>query len=47
MAIPGYKGYVPEIKTGSCVGKRYTEMTRDVMTKIKLDDKTQTLATTG
>lgn len=47
MAIPGYKGYVPEIQTGSLIGKRYTEQTRDALTKLKLDDKSQTLASTG
>ena len=47
MAIPGYKGYIPAVKAEAFVGKRYSEMTRDVLTKEKIDDKEQILSSTG
>ena len=38
-AIPGYKGFVPGIKNGTLIGKRYTESTRQSLTRENLDLK--------
>ena len=45
--MPGYTGFVPGVKTGNLIGKTYTEHTRDMLTKEKLDDRSNVFATTG
>jgi|DEB0MinimDraft_12_1074336.scaffolds.fasta_scaffold62378_2 hypothetical protein len=47
MVIPKYQGYVPNLKANSLLQKRYTEQSRDVLTKGHLDDNAQTMASTG
>eukprot|EP00349_Pseudokeronopsis_sp_Brazil_P001834 CAMPEP_0202956802 /NCGR_PEP_ID=MMETSP1396-20130829/1303_1 /ASSEMBLY_ACC=CAM_ASM_000872 /TAXON_ID= /ORGANISM="Pseudokeronopsis sp., Strain Brazil" /LENGTH=74 /DNA_ID=CAMNT_0049673993 /DNA_START=96 /DNA_END=320 /DNA_ORIENTATION=+ len=47
MAIPGYKGYIPGVKAEPAVGKRFSEQSREVLTKQGLDDKEAVLASTG
>jgi len=45
-AIPGYKGFVPGVKSSSLYGKSFTEQTRDVL-KPDLLDMPGTIASTG
>jgi hypothetical protein len=44
--VPGYKGFVPGVRSSSLYGKSYTEQSRDVMKSENLD-KPGVLATTG
>eukprot|EP00347_Sterkiella_histriomuscorum_P018138 403346645 len=46
-AIPGYKGFVPGMKNGTLIGKRYTESTRQSLTRENLDLKPQLFSSTG
>ena len=46
-AIPGYKGFVPNIRSSSLYGKPYTEQTRGVLKKELLDTDKNGMATTG
>ena len=45
--IPGYLGYVPNLAADSLLQKRLTEQSRDVMTPKNIDNRPQTMATTG
>lgn len=45
-AVPGYKGFVPGIRSSSLYGKSFTEQTRDVMKPDRLDQPGK-LASTG
>lgn len=45
--IPGYQGYVPSLAADSHLQKRLTEQSRDVMTPKNLDQRPQTMASTG
>lgn len=47
MIIPKYQGYVPNLKANSLLQKRQTEQSRDVFKASNIDDKTQTMASTG
>jgi len=39
MVVPGYQGYVPNLKANQLLGKRYTEQTRDVLARDRMDNK--------
>lgn len=45
--IPGYAGYRPKIKADSCLQKTFTEQSRDVYKKERLDDNVQYISSTG
>ena len=47
MVIPKYQGYVPNLKAKSLLAKRYSEQSRDVLRPENIDDKDQTMASTG
>jgi len=47
MVIPKYQGYVPVMKADSLLQKRITEQSRDVLKAKIMDDKGQTMASTG
>ena len=47
MAIPGYQGYIPSVKAEGFHGKRYSEHTKDVLTKDNVDERNFFLASTG
>ena len=44
--VPGYKGFVPGVRSGSMFGKSFTEESRAVM-KPEILDKPGKLASTG
>ena len=46
-ALPGYKGFVPGVKSDGLYGKSVAEQSRDVLTVKKLDSCTSPIATTG
>ena len=46
-ALPGYQGFVPNIRANSLLGKRFTEQTRDVLNHKHMDDKHQMFSSTG
>ena len=45
--IPKYQGYRPVIAADSLLQKTFTEQSRDVFKKQTLDEKEQTMASTG
>lgn len=47
MVVPGYQGYVPNLKANQLLQKRYTEQSRDVLARNRIDEKSQTMASTG
>lgn len=47
MVIPGYQGFVPGMKNGTLMHKRYTECAREALTVDNIDNKDNKLASTG
>jgi hypothetical protein len=45
--IPKYQGYRPVIAADSLLQKTFTEQSRDVFKKQTLDEKEQTMSSTG
>ena len=45
--LPGYAGYRPKIYADQCLEKRFTEQSRDVFQKERIDDPAQTMSATG
>ena len=45
--LPGYQGYRPKIAADSLLQKRFTEQSRDVFQKQRLDDTDNKMAPTG
>jgi len=45
--LPGYQGYRPKIAADSLLQKRFTEQSRDVFQKERLDDGENKMASTG
>lgn len=38
MVVPGYQGYVPNVKANQLLQKRFTEQSRDVLARRRIDE---------